>query len=258
MSEPKILNEVTPAYYGGNYGLFNSALLRDGEVTPLAYSTGGGSDSYYVYGEFGDNVTYVDYTTLVWKNHNKLLGGGSFSYSLGRDSLFIPGQILTEHVNELGQQTSVIIFPKMNAKLFSFGFIYTNPPNQLKSMGELFLANENIVTLTRDFTSYEERWREKVKEIMLGDGSIHRVMSVSKSGINARYEANCQFRYMTQPEVESLRVLKESGQPFYFMPDSVSEAQNIYKVEWTGAWNVEYTTNFKGAGYTVNMQVKEV
>jgi len=63
---------------------------------------------------------------------------------------------------------------------------------------------------------------------------------------------------MSNAEVESLRTLKESGQPFYFQPDSVSNAHNIYKVEWTGPWNVTYTSNFKGAGYTINMQVKEV
>lgn len=258
MSAPKILNPVTPQYYTGNYGLFDSALLRDGEVTPLAYSSGGGTDGNYCYGSFGDNVTYVDYTTLVWKNHNKLLGGNAFSYNLNRDGMSVNGKVLTEYVNERGEATSVIQFPKMNAKLFTFGFSTTSPSNQLKSMGELLMANENVVTLTRDFTSYEERWREKVKEIMLGDGTIHRVMALSKSGSNIRYEANCQFRYMSNAEVESLRTLKESGQPFYFQPDSVSNAHNIYKVEWTGPWNVTYTSNFKGAGYTINMQVKEV
>lgn len=261
MSEPKILNLVTPEYYTGTYGLFSSSLLRDGQITPLAYSSGGGTDGNYVYGSFGDNVNYIDYTTLVWKNHNKLLGGTAFSYNLNRDGASLIGEVLTEHVNELGQATSVITFPKMSAKLFTFGFSTTTPANQLKSMGELIMANENVVTLTRDFSAYEERWREKVKELAMGDGSIHRVISIFDNGIvkkNLRYGANCQFRYMTQPEVESMRALKESDQPFYFQPDSISKPQNIYLVEWTGPWNVKYSTNTKAAGYTVDMQVNEI
>ena len=258
MSEPKILNIVTPAHYNGWPSLFNNAYLRDGLITPLAVSSGGASDSTYVYASFGDNVNYVDYTMMLWINHNKLFNGDSFSYNLNRDGASVSGKVLTEYTNSLGQQTSLITFPKMNAKLFTFGWTSTNPANQEKSMGELILANENIITLTRDFSSYEERWREKVKEIILGDGGIHRVITLSGSGKNLRYEANCQFKFMTQAEVEALKSLKASGVPFYFQPESKTNPQNIYLCHWTGPWDAKYTSNFKGAGYTVSMQLKEV
>lgn len=258
MSEPKILNIVTPSYYLGWPSLFNSPLLRDGSTIPQASSSGGSSDGAFVYGQFGDNVNYVDYTTIVWLNHNKKFGDGLFSYSFNRDGASIPGGTLYEGIDMFGRMNSVATYPKFNAKLLTFGWVHTEPLSQEKMMGELILANQNTIQLTKDFSSYEERWREKVKEIALGDGGIHRVVTLSSTGRNLRYEANCQFRFLTESEVISLNALKESGAPFYFQPESETRPDKIFKCHWTGPWDIKYTSSYKGAGYTVSMNLKEV
>lgn len=258
MSEPKIIDIVTPSFYSGDSDLFGSSYLRDGDIVSSGISTGAASDATTVTGTYGDNITYVDFTTVVILNTNKLFNGLSSSYNLKADGVTISGVTVSEHTTIDGFRHACLKFPKTSAKLFEMSWSSTTPANQEKRIGELILANENTVTLARDFNSYQEKWREKVKEIMLGDGGVHRVITLSGSGKNLRYEANCQFKFMTTAEVEALRALKESGNPFWFMPESETNPHKIFQCHWTGPWDVTYTSSYKGAGLTVNMQVKEI
>lgn len=257
MSEPKIIDIVTPPLYDdGSYPLFGDTALRDGLITPVVQSTGGGTDGTLVYGEFGNGGTDVDFTGIVVLNHNKSTGS---SFTLNDQGGAISGlQTFTITDGYTGFTHSLISFPKISSNKLSVGFTHTSPVNQLKSIGEIIFFNENTVTLTRDFASYDEKAREKVKDLMLGDGTIHRVFTVSASGKNMRYESNCEFRYMTEAEVESLRALKESGEPFYFMPESETKPHKQYLCHWTGNFDARYSSHYKAAGYTVKMALKEV
>ena len=121
----------------------------------------------------------------------------------------------------------------------------------------LFVTDDEISFQT-DFTSYSERWREQVNEIHLGDGGIHRILTLGNLERNLRYEANCQFKFLDLPTVDKLKTLKDSRSPFYFQPESLTAPQKIFNCYITSNWDVRYTTTFKGAGYTVNFNVKEV
>lgn len=256
MSEPKIIDIVTPPPYFQSYGLFNSYLLHDGSSTPLVYSSGGDIDGQFVYGEFGDNITPVDFTGILLLNHNK---APSSLFSVNRHGLSIVGKTTHETVDPIsGQQNTLIKFPKMNSHRLAIGFTHTEPADEQKSLGELILFNENTITLQRDFSSYEERWREVAKEISLRNGGIHRVVTPSSDGQTLRYECVAQFNFMSEAEIESWRSLKEIGATFLFMPESETNPQNIYKCHFTGPFNVKSTTSYKGAGYTISVTLKEV
>jgi hypothetical protein len=257
MSEPKILNILNTPYYSGYSAFFNNSNLRDLNPLTVVNSYGYSSDGTAVEGTYSYVIADSIYTGVIFLYHN-LRFGNINDYSILNDGAAISGKTMAEVTDFYGFRHTVIRFPRISIRYLNISFSHTEPIGQEKTMGELLLVNEETVSLTRDFSSYDQRFREKVKEIVLGDGGIHRVITLSGTGKNLRYEANCQFKFMTPQEVESLRALKESGTPFYFQPESETNPQNIYLCHWTGPWDVKYTSSYKGAGLTVNMQIKEV
>lgn len=258
MSEPKIIDVVMPEVLtDALYPLYKDPLIRDGLTTPVAISDGGGTDDQFVYAVFGDGVTYVDYTGVLFLNHNCLFGAEN--YTVNRHGLSIPGKTTHEVTDTItGQRHTLVKFPKNNSHKLNVGWAKTEPPNVLKTLGELVLFNENTITLQRDFSNYEERWREVSKEISLQNGGAHRVVTLSSAGENLRYECFAQFNFMSAAEVESWRRLKESGIPFNFMPESETNPHKIYKCHFTGPWNVKATSQYEGAGYTISVTLKEI
>jgi len=132
----------------------------------------------------------------------------------------------------------------------------TMTTNQEKAVGEIIVCG--VAIAAEDLASYDTKWREKTKEIVLGDGAIHRVMTRAVSGRNGRYEARCRWSYLTKAQRDNLKALKEAGQPFLWQPESVNVPEDVYYVHWTNAWDDKYMSNFKGAGYEVVMDLKEV
>jgi hypothetical protein len=57
---------------------------------------------------------------------------------------------------------------------------------------------------------------------------------------------------------DDFKALKEAGQPFLWQPESVTVPEDVYYVHWTNAWDDRYMDNYKGAGYEVVMDLKEV
>ena len=132
----------------------------------------------------------------------------------------------------------------------------TMTTNQEKAIGEIVLCG--VALAADDLASYDTKWREKTKEIVLGDGAIHRVITRAVSGRNGRYEARCRWSYLSKAIRDNLKAIKEAGQPFLWQPESVNVPEEVYYVHWTNAWDDKYMNNFKGAGYEVVMDIKEV
>lgn len=132
----------------------------------------------------------------------------------------------------------------------------TQTANQEKSIGEIVVCGLSLAA--EDLASYDTKWREKTKEIVLGDGAIHRVITRAVSGRNGRYEARCRWSYLTKAQRNNLKALKESAKPFLWQPESVNVPEEVYYVHWTNAWDDKYMSNYKGAGYEVVMDLKEV
>lgn len=133
----------------------------------------------------------------------------------------------------------------------------TQTANQEKAIGELIFGALSL-DIGSDMASYDPKWREKSRELVLGDGSIHKVVTRAVSGRNNRYEARVRFQYLTQTQRDNLKSVKETGAPFIWQPESVSLPQEVYYVHWANAWDDKYMASYKGAGYEVTMDVKEV
>jgi len=132
----------------------------------------------------------------------------------------------------------------------------TMTTNQEKAIGEIVLCG--VALAADDLSSYDTKWREKTKEIVLGDGAIHRVITRAVSGRNGRYEARCRWSYLSKAMRDNFKALKEAGQPFLWQPESVNVPEEVYYVHWTNAWDDKYMSNYKGAGYEVVVDLKEV
>jgi hypothetical protein len=132
----------------------------------------------------------------------------------------------------------------------------TQSANAEKSIGEIIFCA--TVNASQDLSAYDTRWREKTKDIVLGDGSIHRVVTRAVSGRNGRYEARCRYRFLTKSQRDDLKALKETGLPFLWQPESVTVPEDVFFVHWSNSWDDRYMDNFKGAGYEVSMDLKEV
>ncbi len=137
-----------------------------------------------------------------------------------------------------------------------FTMTATKTANQEKAIGEIVLCG--LTLAADDLASYDTKWREKTKEIVLGDGAIHRVITRAVSGRNGRYEARCRWSYLSKAQRDNFKALKEAGQPFLWQPESVNVPEEVYYVHWTNAWDDKYMSNYKGAGYEVVMDLKEV
>lgn len=259
MSEPKILNIFRPFVFNGYEDYFNNDILYDGEPAPELYTSGLADDMFDLIAKFGDDANTLNYSGIIFINNN--INSNDAIYGVNINDSVIgrpPGIVYAEKTDEYSRKTSAFYFPTIGSKLLAVGFGKTIPSDSEKKIGELVFFNEDIVALGRDFSGYSESYREKIKEIILGSGGIHQVITRSPTGKNLRYEADCQFQFMTEREVEDLRKLKEDGKPFHFQPESLSNPQNIYLCHWVGPFDVRYTSSYKGAGLTVNMKVKAV
>lgn len=133
----------------------------------------------------------------------------------------------------------------------------TQIPNQEKSIGELILC-----ALTLDIganpMNYEVQGREKVATLQLGDGSIHEVRTKISATRTQKYQCRVKFQHVPLATLNALIVLKESGEKFLWQPESSSRPDQVFLVNWSGPLSYRYATNYKGAGYEVDMSLREL
>lgn len=133
----------------------------------------------------------------------------------------------------------------------------TQTPDEDKAIGEL-IACALALDLGRDLKSYEVNARERVTLNNLGDGSIHQVLTLFSTNRTQKYEARCQVQYLPQAKLEALLALKESGDPLIWQPESVQRPDQVFLVLFMGPIKYSYSDSFKNAGYTVNLDLREV
>lgn len=254
MAEPRIYSRnyidsqtVFSLSHGGN-----TPYLYDRSDTPVFTTTGANSDSttvsIYIYFVNNGASVYRTLDTAIFKNYN--FKEWSISYWNGSSWTSLASQSNDSLSNRY------ISWGYIPVDRIRIDIVSTQSANQEKSIGEIVLCG--VTNTPPDLSSYDTKWREKTKEIVLGDGSIHRVITRAVSGRNGRYEARCRWSYLTKAQRDDLKILKESGQPFMWQPESVNVPEEMYYVHWTNAWDDKYMSNYKGAGYEVEMDLKEV
>lgn len=133
----------------------------------------------------------------------------------------------------------------------------TQTANQEKQIGEI-MAMAVQLSLGSDLYRYRVKMRQKANEFELGDGSVHRTVVKHSPNRSHKYEASLELRYITTAVLDTLRQIKETGIPFVFQPESVSQPDELYFVHWSNPLTWEYVTTYKGAGVSLQIELKEV
>jgi hypothetical protein len=133
----------------------------------------------------------------------------------------------------------------------------TQTADEEKAIGELIYCSLAL-DFGRDFKSYEVGAREKVSLNTLGDGTIHQVMTLFSTNRTQKYECRFQIQYLSVDNLEIYQSLKEVGDPLIWQPESVSRPDQVFLVYIQGPIRWAYSDQFKGAGVTLNGDLREV
>jgi len=152
---------------------------------------------------------------------------------------------------------SIVSFDEFSDSRVRVELKTTQTANAQKSVGQLILCNHTL-TFTDDFTEYSEAWREDVRVLKLADGSEDRAYARRTVGRVGLFECSWRVDCASSSFRDSLFSVKESGEPFYFEPESTTDAGRMYFVHWAGPWQAKYTTSYKGAGWTITGKFTEV
>jgi hypothetical protein len=135
----------------------------------------------------------------------------------------------------------------------------TQVANQEKKIG-LAIAAGLSLNVGCDMNNYDVRYREKIKDIVLGDGTLHRVWT--RFGVDGyatqKYEATVSFKFVPKATRDALRLLKESGAVMVWQPESVERPEEAHEVLWVSPWAEKYSSLYKNSGYDISFQLRSV
>jgi len=254
-----------PIIYTKNYVTEDSAItVTSGDASkPYLYdrdndskwtTSGANSDATSVSVEVdfyqGSTATPRTIDTLFIVNHNFKNYAAYAWTSDGWNTL------LTTQTGYASSFTKASFTPVETAKIL-LNCDVTQTTNAEKYAGELIACAVQL-DLGKDPITLQPRYRQKVKELTLGDGSIHQMVTRYSANRISKYECNVKFEYVPVATLNSLRAIKESGEPFLWQPESVARPDQIFYVHWASQWSDEYSTSYKTAGFDITMSLKEI
>jgi hypothetical protein len=133
----------------------------------------------------------------------------------------------------------------------------TQTANQEKAIGELNLMALQL-DLGQDLYTYKVTFRQRVKDLPLGDGSLKRGIIRWTYNRIEKYEAQWSLILATDTLKSSLYAIKQSGIPFLWYPESVTHPDEIWYVHWYDPKQYDYTSFVKSAGNNIQAAFKEV
>jgi len=157
------------------------------------------------------------------------------------------------------QSTSnaILTFSSQATERIRVRCLETQTADQEKQLGQL-IACDLQFDIGSGILEYYVNYRERAYEHELGDGSIVKTYIKHSPYRSGKYGARVMFRFITESQLESLRLIKEAGSAFLWHPESDDRIDEIYYVHWANPFTYQYTSKFKGAGFDLNMQLKEV
>lgn len=127
-----------------------------------------------------------------------------------------------------------------------------------KFIGE-FMVCALRLDIGTDMMPYEGDWRDQAKELTMGDGSDHEILTRFTRNRTEKYGAKAVFDYLSESTLESLLSIKQTGQPFLWYPETTQRPDEIYLCRWKGRFNPRYSIpSVKTSGYHLEMEVREV
>jgi len=189
---------------------------------------------------------YID--TLIFLNHN-ILEFTSFYWN---------GTGYSELVDDddISDEDSFFSFTGVTTREVLIVLKKTQTVDQEKLIGELFLCEKT--DFSKEMVSYTIGSRTKAVETLLADGTLHRSIIRDAGNKSEKYESKVVFDYLTQAEIDDLIALKESGENFLWQPESISRPELVYNVQWCGVLRYGYSNIYKGAGFRIEMDLREI
>jgi len=256
MAEPKIL---TKNYVSADCTITVShsdavkSYLHDRDKDSKWLSSGANDDATLISIEvvFKEGTTAVDRTIsrLLLINHN--LANWDF-YSWNGSTW-----VLQANENTDAASTTYKSFTPVTTSKVKLECDVTQIADAEKFIGEMIVAAQQM-DVGHDFKDYDVRYRERSREITLGDGSVHKMITRWTQNRNQKYEARAVLEFLSESERDTIKAICDTRQPFLFYPESAQRPDEIFLVRWNNPWSEEYVSSYKGAGLRITLEVKEV
>lgn len=155
--------------------------------------------------------------------------------------------------------TSVFSFGEVTCEQVRVRVDHTQVAHQEKYIGE-FIACAGVLVPSKDLVGYDVQMvQRKAYELQLADGSVQKTTVMFSVNRSSKYEANVRFDFLTVDELEVLQAYRDTAQAFLWQPESETRPDEIYLVNWAGnGFKQQYVSTYKGAGYRVELMLKEV
>lgn len=136
----------------------------------------------------------------------------------------------------------------------------TRTPDEEKKMSVVVTGNQKpfLSPIPQDMSSYKIVTRNKSSLIQTADGSIHFSAVRFTPTRREKYGARIVFKNLDSTTYSVLRTLKNLGSTFIWWPESENNQSEIYLVIWVNPFSASYTSTYKGAGWTIDMELQEV
>lgn len=154
-------------------------------------------------------------------------------------------------------ENSIITLPTQTTLKARIIATATQVADAEKTLAECIFCEEQL-DVGMDMLSYDVNFREKSKTLMMGDGSIQRVLVYWSPRRTGKYEAKVKFHMIDEDTLNSLIAIKEAGLPFLWYPESEAQPDLIYLVHWSNPLKWKYSSPYKSAGFDLEMDLKEV
>lgn len=164
--------------------------------------------------------------------------------------------LLTSEAADASENT-VKTFTIVSADRIKLEASATQVSHAEKAIGELIVCDQQL-DLGIDFKTYEANYRQKVRETILGDGSLHQTVFRQSAGQTQKYECRWSLDLVPAATRDALLEIKQAGEPFYFQPESSQRPEEFFFVHWASPWREKYASPYKGAGYEISGEFKEV
>lgn len=132
-----------------------------------------------------------------------------------------------------------------------------------KFIGEMIICALRV-DLGDVMMNMERRDRERTKEIVLGDGSEHRMTTLWTKFRSTKYGMRGTMLFVDEPGREwaeirlAMKTIVEERLPFLIQAESILHPDEIFLVRADNPWSERYISPFKGAGIEVPLEVSEV
>ncbi len=130
-------------------------------------------------------------------------------------------------------------------------------PNAKKKCGGI-IACLGIVQTAGGYADDKVKYRENVREVILGDGTLSREYILRSAASYDFWGMGLSLLNVTTAELLLLRGIKTGCDPFVFIFEPADRPRDSYLCHFDGPWGQEYENAVRSAGFRLALKVKEV